>query len=300
MSAGSWRDKVAHRIAAPRLLGADLRRIALQARRDFIHAYASYHQKRRTPGRVYSIPRRRCRMWLPIATGETVAQRRFGVFEPAIFELLEEIVRPGFVVIEIGACYGEFTIHLSRLVGAAGHVWSFELFPPYFAIAQRNVALNGLTNVRLLNRAAGRSGAGPVRVNRLAAHPYASLAQISRLDYSARVNPAAHWPSEECVDVETTSLADFVETERLAPDLVFMDIEGCELEVLHDLQPVLRGDGKRPLICLELHRAFYGDGGVHWLHTLFEQSGYGVRRVAEHLMCTPERAPQEPPVAPFV
>jgi len=68
---------------------------------------------------------------------------------------------------------------------------------------------------------------------------------------------------------------------------------------LHDLQPLLRSGGKRPLVCLESHRAFYGDSGVRWLQTLFDQSGYRLRRVNEHFVCTPEQAPQGPPVALF-
>src|SRR5205823_9634513 len=129
----------------------DLRALASDCRRDMIGAYAAYHARHRTPGKVYRIPGRRCRMWLPISSGEAVAQRRFGAFEPETFRTLDDIVQPGATVVEIGACYGEFTIHLSRLVTSSGRVYSFEMFPSYFEIAQRNVALNKLTNVELMN-----------------------------------------------------------------------------------------------------------------------------------------------------
>ena len=297
MASGSWRQKIRRRAHAPGMIAADLRRVAVQARSDLIRLYALYHQRRQTPGRVFAIPGRQCRMWLPIAWGESVAQRRFGVFEPLTFSTLSEIVRPGAVVLELGACYGEFAIHLSRLVGPSGRVYSFELFPPYFAIAERNIALNGISNVRLINRAVGRDGTPPVRVEGSATHPYAALNQVSGLDYSSRASTTQ--PREHEVEIETISLRRFLQAEQIDADLVFMDIEGCELEVLHDCQPLLRSDRARPTVYLELHRAFYGQTGVDWLELLFARSGYATRAIAGHLLCTPVRLPQGPPVAPF-
>ena len=297
MASGSWRQKVRRRLHAPGLIAADVRRVMVQVRGDLIRLYAIYHQRRQTPGRVFAIPGRGCRMWLPIAWGESVAQRRFGIFEPETFSTLTEIVRPGSVVLELGACYGEFAIHLSRLVGPTGRVYSFELFPPYFAIAERNIALNGIRNVRLINRAVGRDGRPPVRVEGSATHPYGALDQVSGLDYSSRVSAAQRREGE--VEVETISLRTFLQAEQIDADVVFMDIEGCELEVLHDCQPLLRTDRARPTFYLELHRAFYGQTGVDWLERLFDRSGYATRPIAGHLLCTPVRLPQGPPLAPF-
>ena len=113
MATGDLVGKVLRRFTAPDLLVRDVRRLVSDLRTDLIRLYANYHQKRKTPGRVFRIRRRNCRMWLPISYGETVAQRRFGTFEPWTFDVLDRIVRPGFVVVELGACYGAFTIHLS-------------------------------------------------------------------------------------------------------------------------------------------------------------------------------------------
>jgi FkbM family methyltransferase len=139
-----------------------------------------------------------------------------------------------------------------------------------------------------MNQAVGAPASPPVMVTTTAANPYASLTQISHLDYSARGGdePA---PADQTAHVPTISLREFLESARVVPDLIFMDIEGCELEVLHDLQPILRAEGRRPLVYFELHRSFYGEAGLAWLRDLFERSGYGTRRVAEHLLCTPER-----------
>ena len=293
------RDKVAKRVHNPSIIQADLRRLSAEILRDLIMFYAAYHQRRQTPGRVYSIPRRQCRMWLPISWGYTVAQRRFGVFEPDTFVTLEEIVRPGFIVIEIGAAYGAFTIELSRLVGSTGRVYSFEMFPPVYAITERNVALNALTNVQLFNSAVGRFGNHRVRVDPLARNSYGALDQISHLDYSARTRGAQKQGGGEEVEIGTVSLSNFLATQTVSPDLIFMDIEGCELEVLYDLQTLLRAETGRPILYFELHRDFYGKAGVDWLRRLMDQSGYATRTVAAHLLCIPARAATALPVPPF-
>jgi hypothetical protein len=80
---------------------------------------------------------------------------------------------------------------------------------------------------------------------------------------------------------------------------VFMDIEGCELEVLHDLQSFLRTTTKRPIVYLELHRVFYGEAGVDWLRMFCDRNGYSSRVVGTHLLCVPVQGPRGTPVARF-
>jgi protein-L-isoaspartate O-methyltransferase len=43
-----------------------------------------------------------------------------GVFEPRSTEVVEELVSPGDVVLDVGANIGYFTLLLSRLVGERG------------------------------------------------------------------------------------------------------------------------------------------------------------------------------------
>lgn len=279
--------KVIRRIAAPTIIVRDIDRFTATLRKRWIRAYARYHQRLATPGRVYRIPRRRCRMWLPIAWGEAVAQRRFGLFEPLTFETLTRIIRPGFVVVELGACYGEFTIHLSQLVGPSGRIYSFEPFPPYFAIVERNIRLNTLTNVHLFNLAAGPRHVDQVQFDGAAQNPYASLDQISGLDYSPHgpsvVRPGAWTHTVECVPLST-----FLAEHSIEPDLIFMDVEGCELEILGEMQGLLAGSGKRPMLYLELHVPFYGDAGLSAVHELLRKSSYVAERVGTHLLCRPQ------------
>jgi len=69
---------------------------------------------------------------------------------------LEKIVRPGMTVLDVGGNIGLYTVLLSRLVGPAGRVISFEPDPALFALLRENCALNGCTNVEAHNLALGR------------------------------------------------------------------------------------------------------------------------------------------------
>jgi len=287
MGAGHLIRKIFRRLADPGLVAKDVRRLVIDLRTDLIRVYAAYHQQRKTPGRVFRVRRRDCRMWLPISYGETVAQRRFGTFEPWTFDTLDRIVRPGFVVIELGACYGAFTIHLSRLVGPTGRVYGFEPFPKYFEIAERNVALNALTNVRLLNQAVAPPSMTSVDFNAESISPYSGVQQMTGFDYSGASEGIKSRNDHSRETVRCVSLLEFLQNEQCAMDFLFMDIEGCEIEVLKNIRSLLCGEAKRPVVFFELHPDFYRSGDEAWLYKFFEECGYSTERITSHLLCTP-------------
>ena len=66
---------------------------------------------------------------------------------------LPNVVKPGDVVIDIGANLGYYTCPLSEIVGDKGRVYAVEPVPVIFDVLKRNVA--GCKNVTLLNYALG-------------------------------------------------------------------------------------------------------------------------------------------------
>jgi FkbM family methyltransferase len=54
----------------------------------------------------------------------------------------EAVVTPGDIVIEVGACTGEYTIPIARRVGPRGRVYAFEADPRSYACLTKNIALS--------------------------------------------------------------------------------------------------------------------------------------------------------------
>jgi FkbM family methyltransferase len=78
----------------------------------------------------------------------------FGSFERHFAELFSHLVRPGDRCVDVGANVGVHTIRLARLVGGRGEVIAIEADPDVVTRTRRNVALNGLANVRVIGAAA--------------------------------------------------------------------------------------------------------------------------------------------------
>jgi FkbM family methyltransferase len=67
------------------------------------------------------------------------------VWEPHVIAVLERIIQPGFVCLDVGANIGAITLPLARLA-SDGHVHAFEASPTAFELLKRNISSNGLTN----------------------------------------------------------------------------------------------------------------------------------------------------------
>src|SRR5262245_24874789 len=73
--------------------------------------------------------------------------------------ILEERVRPGMRVVDIGANVGLYSLLLARLVGPEGRVFAFEPEPTLFRALADNCRRSRLTNLAPRNLALGdRSG----------------------------------------------------------------------------------------------------------------------------------------------
>jgi FkbM family methyltransferase len=69
------------------------------------------------------------------------------------YAVLDQYVRPGDWVIDVGANVGHYTKRMSDLVGNAGRVLAFEPMPATFAILAGNVQRFKYANVSLFNAA---------------------------------------------------------------------------------------------------------------------------------------------------
>src|SRR5262249_10048037 len=95
-----------------------------------------------------------------------------GGFEPGLRRLLERVLEPGMVFLDVGAHLGLHTLAAGRHVGKSGRVFSFEPTPVTYELLCRTLRLNGL-NDRVTARcaAAGKENSGrPLYVSNISSH----------------------------------------------------------------------------------------------------------------------------------
>lgn len=153
-------------------------------------------------------------------------------------------VKEGDVVIEIGGHIGTSTLNYSHLVGPRGTVYAIEAQPENFEILKRNIARNGITNVKtFLLAIVGDPAIDHITLN---ANPY---------------NSGGHSIFEMSIDAEAKfecpamTLDAFVKREGIRRiDILQMDIEGAEFDILLKADKALLGS--IPQIMFEYHDAY--------------------------------------------
>jgi FkbM family methyltransferase len=158
-----------------------------------------------------------------------------GTSEPVLQQALVQHLAPGAVFYDLGANVGFFTLLAARLVGATGRVVSFEPDPRNANALRRNVALNALENVEVVEQGVSdRTGA--VRFT---------------LGPSTGSHFARAEDSGENIDVRVTTLDAVLANGYPPPTLLKMDIEGEEVRALEGAAVLLAQH--RPTVICEVH-----------------------------------------------
>ena len=169
-------------------------------------------------------------------------------FEPEIEYLIEALVGPGDVVLDIGANVGLHTVTLARRIGAKGKVYAFE---PVAEMPERlsiNIALNGLDNVTLVGFALGNEdGTATMKVNVAGAGMEGTSSLADSIH--ARRNPE-HYVER---DVAVWRLDEVIARFLLPGPIRFVkiDTEGFETMIIEGGLETLRRD--QPAMIVEAH-----------------------------------------------
>lgn len=159
---------------------------------------------------------------------EDRVQRRmyFDRFEPAETAFVRSILRPGDVVIDIGAHIGWFATIAARLVGDRGQVQAFEAYPPTFERLQGNICRNGFNNAAA-HALALSDEPGEVEIGVQAGSDSGSVTALKR-------------PREVTVRVPTARLDDVLSPIPDDVALLKIDVEGFEGRVLRGAPETLK------------------------------------------------------------
>ncbi len=187
----------------------------------------------------------------------------YGSWEPDLVALVSKKVRPGFRVVDIGAHIGYYTLLLSRLVGANGHVFSFEPVSTNFEFLSENVRLNNCTNVEPINRAV-------VDVHQQIRFDIPENDQLPVAVSFADPN------SRGTFTVEGISLDEFFLDSPEKVDFLKVDAESAEDQVLDGARGLIARD--HPSILMEVHH-FDGNLEARVTPSKLRELGYRVQQL---------------------
>ncbi len=148
----------------------------------------------------------------------------YGEYSEEEVALLRMVVRPGWLVLDIGANVGALTVSLAQATGPTGVVLAIEPQRVIFQILCANVALNGLQNVYTNQSAVGRKS---------------GTVTVPNFNYSAAANfggvSLGGWTEGERVSQVTVD-----SLELPACHLIKIDVEGMEGEVIAGAEQTIR------------------------------------------------------------
>lgn len=192
-----------------------------------------------------------------------------GTREEQLKYVIERVVAPGDVILDVGANIGYYTIMLSKLVGETGMVYAIEPEPRNFERLQKNVQLNGIESIVETHQigASDAVGTGTLHVSR-----------HSNLHSFLGPTGADDTKGDQNIELPLTDVSTFIQGKRRV-DLLRMDIEGYEVEVISGLEAAIVDGSWTGKILFECHFPRYDDDSHSMrkpLRMLFE-NGYRAR-----------------------
>lgn len=151
--------------------------------------------------------------------------REQGVFEPFETDQLLGNIKPGDVVLDVGANIGYYTLLMARQCSPGGWVYAFEPDPDNATLLRQNVRQNGYENVTVIEKAIGD------RSQTLKLYRNADNLGDHRT-YDCDSN-------RDCVSVESTSIDDFVESIGKQVNFIKFDIQGYEGQAFKGMRRLL-------------------------------------------------------------
>ena len=159
-----------------------------------------------------------------------------GTYELDVQRAIQEHVKLGDVVYDVGANHGYMSLLSSVLTGPEGHVFAFEPLPYNIDVLKQTIQENHIPNITLIPLALSDS-AGNVSLY---------------LGDGRHARPSLYpWHGDDHITVATITLDSFV-AENVPPNVVKMDIEGAEHLVLRGAGNLLRRTDA-PIWIIEVH-----------------------------------------------
>lgn len=177
-----------------------------------------------------------------------------GELEPGTRLLIERILHPGMVFVDVGANIGMHTVAAGRALRGSGKIVAFEPFPRTFGLLRDTLWLNGLDSICELHAAAvsDRAGEKTLFLGKTSGHH--------------SLFPLGDAAGDGEVAVKLVTLDDIVGSAARV-DVIKIDVEGAELDVIHGARQLLAAN-REVVIIVEFgpsHLERTGGSVAQWL-----------------------------------
>jgi FkbM family methyltransferase len=146
--------------------------------------------------------------------------------EPLTSKIFKSLLKPGDVVIDVGANIGHYTLLAAAVVGPLGRIHAVECSPETLSMLSNNVSKNKLQNV-VVHPVAAASERGTLSLN-------VTAIGLSWFD------PHSNWPTVQgsgtTVEVQAVPLDEIISS---PVNLIKIDAEGVDLDVLKGMKRIL-------------------------------------------------------------
>jgi len=138
-------------------------------------------------------------------------------------------IKPGDIVLDIGANIGIYSLTAAKLVGNSGTVFSFEPDEICFTNLKKNAEKNSLKNIILVKKAVSNYN-GKAEFSK-------SVNELSRSTNHLIFN---HNDNVESITIETISIDKFLKDKLKKINVVKIDVEGAEFEVFKGMKELIK------------------------------------------------------------
>ena len=154
-------------------------------------------------------------------------------------------MRPGAVVIDVGAHVGFYAIAMAKRVGPQGRVWAAEPDPVNQVMLHQHIALNGVS--------------AQVQVIPAGISDQKGTAILHQQGLQSQLLAAGMTTPGVTVNLTTIDAV----IEDAAVDLILVDVEGFELPVLRGASALLGSSTRRPgIMVIEVHPYAWAESGT--------------------------------------
>ena len=195
----------------------------------------------------------------------------YGAFRPEVSKLINRMLRPGQVAIDIGANVGMHSVIMANRVGPTGHVVVFEPDPHPMGRLRRNMALNGIDWVTTVEAAV--SARSETRTFYLHDDSIGNFANASLVAANVGKQTAS-------VEMQVVSIDEWMRDNPLPRvDVVKLLAQGEEYNALQGMRGLIERD--RPKIFFLYEPSYWHRQDLELMDAVkfFAGHGYGVQEV---------------------